>query len=225
MNISSHNEPSKDNRVITALEDPNYTWRTSQGVSQAINLSLSEVQGIISKLEQDGLVIQSRIPDIRGRPLYKVNPTRILIKQLSETPSDDIQQKIGALADRFTPQKEDALLQERQSFKATLIAATFGFIFLLCSIAVLLIEHLQSAAIVSAISGAIAGVISGLFLALHNQTSKQLAHYSRQLERLDYFLLADSICRTLSDDNIQKARLDIISKIATFGTGQTDEKR
>lgn len=51
MGISFHNESSKDNRVITALKDPNYTWRTSQGVSQATNLPLSEVQGIINKRE------------------------------------------------------------------------------------------------------------------------------------------------------------------------------
>jgi DNA-binding MarR family transcriptional regulator len=71
MGISFHNESSKDNRVITALKDPNYTWRTSQGVSQATNLPLSEVQGIINKLEQDGLVIKSRIPDIRRQPYTK----------------------------------------------------------------------------------------------------------------------------------------------------------
>ena len=137
MNTSFYDESLKPNKelVISALNDPNYTWRTSQGVSQTTGLSLSEVQKIISELQQDGRVIKSSIPDIRGRPLYKANPTRILIEQLSQTRPDDIQQKIGVLADFLTPHHELALRQTKLSFVATLIAAAIGFVFLLCAFA------------------------------------------------------------------------------------------
>ena len=226
MSSSFYDKTPKTNveLVISALNDPNYTWRTSQGVSQATSLPLSEVQKIISELQQDGRVMKSSIPDIRGRPLYKANPTRILIKQLSETKPDDIQQKIGVLADFLTPHHEFALRQTKLSFVATLIAAAVGFVFLLCAIAFLLIEHSQSTATFSVISGAIAGLISGLFLSLHGQTTKQLDHYSRQLDQLNRFLLANSICESLEGESRQKARSDLVSKIVTVGVEQPHEK-
>lgn len=59
---------AKINRVILALENPNYKWRTIEAVSKETHISLEEAQEIISEL--GGQVIKSNIPDINRRSLY-----------------------------------------------------------------------------------------------------------------------------------------------------------
>jgi hypothetical protein len=55
-------------RVLAALANPNYSWRTSEGVSKETGLDTSRVLHIIE--EMPDLVIRSRIPDAHGRQLY-----------------------------------------------------------------------------------------------------------------------------------------------------------
>ena len=53
--------------VIKALEDPNWDWRTVEGVAESTGLSEERVQEV---LESSAAVIRSSVPDERGRPLY-----------------------------------------------------------------------------------------------------------------------------------------------------------
>lgn len=55
-------------RVLTALANPNYSWRTCEGVSGETGLDSAQVLRIIE--EMPDLVIKSRISDAQGRPLY-----------------------------------------------------------------------------------------------------------------------------------------------------------
>jgi hypothetical protein len=59
---------AKINRVLVALENPNYKWRTIEAVSKETSIPLEEAQEIISELGDQ--VIKSSIPDINGRSLY-----------------------------------------------------------------------------------------------------------------------------------------------------------
>ena len=55
-------------RVLAALANPAYSWRTSEGVSKDTGLDPAIVLTIIEGMPD--LVIRSRIPDEQGRALY-----------------------------------------------------------------------------------------------------------------------------------------------------------
>jgi len=228
-------EEARINQVIMALENPNYDWRTIEGVSKETHLSLKEVQEILRKLGRQ--VIQSSIPDKRGRPLYTTrehyqrrklgNPEVVAnrtinraINQLSEVQPEDILKIAGVEIQSLKGYYDLALGQAKQSFRWALIAAGVGLIFFLGAIAFLLITQSQSIAIVNVVCGVIIEGISGLNFYLYGQTTKQLAYYHRQLDQTQRFLLANSICEALEGESRQKARSDLITLIITFGVVQ-----
>lgn len=61
-------DPNHRNIVIRALEDPNYEWRTAEGVAEQTGLPLASVRQILGEL--NGEIIRSSIPDESGRNLY-----------------------------------------------------------------------------------------------------------------------------------------------------------
>jgi hypothetical protein len=65
--------------VIAALENPDYDWRTIEGIVNDTKLSPERVLHIIKTLESE--LIRSSIPDEKGRPLYTTR------KHYSETHS------------------------------------------------------------------------------------------------------------------------------------------
>jgi hypothetical protein len=122
------------------------------------------------------------------------------------------------------------LHSHKQSFRWAQIAAIVGLGFFLGAIAFLLLTQSQSLAIVNVICGAIVEGISGLNFYLYGQTTKQLAHYHRQLDQTQRFLLANSVCEALDGESRQKSRSDLVRLIVTFGTDQafittSDEQR
>lgn len=54
--------------VLKALEDPNWDWRTTQGVAQSTGVSEDRVRQIVES--SPGVVIRSQVPDEHGRALY-----------------------------------------------------------------------------------------------------------------------------------------------------------
>lgn len=55
-------------KVIKALENPKYKWRTVRGVAQESGLPEQRVGEIVSRTK--GLVVQSSVPSTDGLPLY-----------------------------------------------------------------------------------------------------------------------------------------------------------
>lgn len=55
-------------RVIRALDDKKYKWRTISGVSKATGISTERVKELIS--ENSGLIIQSSALSPAGEPLF-----------------------------------------------------------------------------------------------------------------------------------------------------------
>jgi len=227
-------EEDKTQRVINALENPKFEWRTIAGVSKETQLPPSEVEEILSKLGKKIMKSTAKgrsvytTRDYYTRRKYKGNAaeqvfidrTDQAINQLSEADPKEIQ-KITAL--QTVVLREYYLLaleQAKQSFRWALIAAIVGLVFFLGAIAFLLTIQSQSLAIVNVICGAMVEAISGINFYLYGQTSKQLAHYHRQLDQTQRFLLANSVCESLEGESRQKARSDLVSLIATFGVEQ-----
>jgi hypothetical protein len=57
----------KGRRVVQALENPDYDWRTPEGISQETDIDLHQVASILRFLPN---VVQSSVPDKFGRALY-----------------------------------------------------------------------------------------------------------------------------------------------------------
>ena len=55
-------------KVLKALENPNYKWRTIIGLEKETKLTKDVIQDILKKL--DDYVIRSSIPDKNGNILY-----------------------------------------------------------------------------------------------------------------------------------------------------------
>jgi hypothetical protein len=59
---------SNKQKVLRALENPEWEWRTVTGVAAETGLDPEEVVGILEESPDE--VIRSEVPDARGRPLY-----------------------------------------------------------------------------------------------------------------------------------------------------------
>lgn len=57
-------------RVVAALEDARYQWRTVKGVSDQTGLSREEVLEELIKLIDAEIVIRSSVPSASGEDLY-----------------------------------------------------------------------------------------------------------------------------------------------------------
>ncbi len=67
-NPNAQMDLDRRNIVVSALEDPNYEWRTVEGVVEQTGLSASNVRQVLEEL--NGEIIRSSIPDESGRNLY-----------------------------------------------------------------------------------------------------------------------------------------------------------
>jgi hypothetical protein len=68
--MSENANPNLDRRniVVRALEDPNYEWRTVEGVAEQTGLEEANVRETFEEL--NGEIIRSSVPDESGRNLY-----------------------------------------------------------------------------------------------------------------------------------------------------------
>jgi len=55
-------------RVIAALEDPRFDWRTIDGVATQTGLSPSQVLQVLQGADEE--IVRSSVPDEKGRTLY-----------------------------------------------------------------------------------------------------------------------------------------------------------
>jgi hypothetical protein len=67
-NPNAQMDLDRRNIVVSALEDPNYEWRTVEGVAEQTGLSVPNVRQVLEEL--NGEIIRSSIPDESGRNLY-----------------------------------------------------------------------------------------------------------------------------------------------------------
>lgn len=57
-------------KTIEVLEDPNYNWRTIDGISDATSLRKDIIKEVLSRLESEGMVIRSLQLDSKGRAIF-----------------------------------------------------------------------------------------------------------------------------------------------------------
>ena len=67
--MTTPQNPDLENKVVTSLQNPQFTWRTANGVSREIGLDPSTVATF---LENSPLIIRSSTANTAGQPLYSL---------------------------------------------------------------------------------------------------------------------------------------------------------
>jgi len=115
------------------------------------------------------------------------------------------------LSDRYY---ENVLSQARRSFNAAVVAAVTGTLFFLVAIAFAVASKQLTAAYISSIGGGVVEVVSGLNFWLYARTSIQLNYFHMRLERMQRYLVANSVAASLSDDRKESALVELVKTIA-----------
>jgi hypothetical protein len=109
---------------------------------------------------------------------------------------------------------QNVLDQARQSFRWALVAAIVGLAFFITAIGAAFSANKLNAALISASGGTIVEVISGLNFWLYSKTATQLDAFHVRLERMQRFLLANSVAHGLSDDERATTISDLVAVIS-----------
>lgn len=70
-NNGNHKElltPGLSSRIVQALEDPRYEWRTIDGLALETSIPAATIREVLENLDEE--VVRSSIPDESGRSLF-----------------------------------------------------------------------------------------------------------------------------------------------------------
>ena len=136
------------------------------------------------------------------------------IQRLGNAETKNVQQIAASQLELLATYHQVTLEQSRRSFFWALIGSGAGLVLFIVAVVFALWKGLSLAAIVPLASGAIVQIVSGVVFYLYGQTSPQLSAFHSRLEVLQRYLLANSICESLSDGERDKARAALIQEIS-----------
>ncbi len=115
---------------------------------------------------------------------------------------------------------ENVLAQARRSFNAAVVAAVAGSAFFLAAVTFAMTTSQLAAPLVSLLGGGVVEVVAGLNFWLYSRTSHQLNSFHLRLERMQRFLVANSVSVGLSGDRREEALSELVRIIATVETAE-----
>jgi len=81
-------------KVVAALENNNYDWRTIDGIIRETNLSFNDVFGVLKKLDVEGKLVQSPSTKDPGKALFTTrdyyNRSRGLLDNIRSSWADSV---------------------------------------------------------------------------------------------------------------------------------------
>jgi len=197
-------------------------YRTISGLTTDTGLPADEVERVLADHPQ--LFMRSRVPDKSGNTLFRLRGSATVDSQAIESVAaadpTNVQEVAASQLAISNDYYQNVLHQARQSFRAAIVAGAVGLAFFLAAVAFVLARNDNDAAVISAISGAIVQAIAGLNFWLYGRTAQQLDTFHVRLEQTQRFLIANSLCESLTDEHRDGARVDLISMIATHTAAQ-----
>jgi hypothetical protein len=136
-----------------------------------------------------------------------------VIANVANAKSDDISQVAASQLEISKQYYEGILHQGRESFRWAVAAAATGLLFFIAAVGFAVVTNKVNAAIISALGGGIVEVISGLNFWLYTKVAAQLDAFHVRLERMQRFLLANSVAQSLSGDEREHAISELVSTI------------
>jgi hypothetical protein len=95
-----------------------------------------------------------------------------------------------------------------------------GLAFFVSSVVFAMMSRNISAAYISALAGGIVEVISGLNFWLFGRTASQLDTFHVRLEKTQRYLLANSVCTSLPEENRAQAVTDLVKAMVEDDHGE-----
>jgi hypothetical protein len=118
---------------------------------------------------------------------------------------------------------QDILQQGRQSFRSALAATAVGLAFFVTAIGVGFATNRANASLISALGGTVVEVIAGLNFWLYAKVARQLDAFHIRLERMQRFLLANSVAQSLAGPDQAKAVSQLVTTISTSAVEKQDD--
>jgi hypothetical protein len=143
------------------------------------------------------------------------------LKDVSKADPSNIQQVAAAQFLLSNSYYENVLVQARRSFNAAVVAATAGLIFFLAAVIFAVVTGKLAAPLVSSLAGGVVEVVAGLNFWLYGRTAIQLNSFHQRLERMQRFLVANSVTASLTGENREAALVDLIKVISASAVEST----
>jgi hypothetical protein len=109
---------------------------------------------------------------------------------------------------------QNVLDQARRSFVAAAIAASLGVALFFLAVGFALTKDKFDAAVITTVGGGVVEVIAGLNFWLYSRTALQLNAFHIRLERMQKYLLANSVCANLNGDIRDETMSELVRTIA-----------
>jgi len=138
----------------------------------------------------------------------------VAINEVAAAAPDNIQEVAASSLRINELYYQGVLAQARVSLRWALVAAGVGLAFFVLAVGFELARGLTSAAIISALGGAVVEVISGLNFWLYAKVARQLDAFHIRLERMQRFLVANSVALSLTGQAREHALMDLSRAIA-----------
>jgi hypothetical protein len=157
-----------------------------------------------------------------GKHMVKVGPPvradeyiYNVIGKVADAKPDDVQAAAANQIELLVVYHQIVQAQSRRSFNWALVGAGTGLVFFIVASGFTIWTGRAVEAIIPAVAGAVVEVIAGVVFYLYGKTTTQMGEFHRRLERLQLYLLANSICGSLQGDQRDKSRVDLIREIST----------
>jgi hypothetical protein len=163
------------------------------------NRQLREFSKILAATKGYGKITAVWMDTPQGPRLREVVIRGLDIEELAEADPGNIQRIGASQLDMSNNYYQGVLGRARLSFIAAIISAAVGVALFGTAVVISLTGNSVSAATLSAIGGAIVETISGLNFWLFGKTASQLDSFHVRLDRIQGFLLANSVCANIND--------------------------
>ncbi|WP_412100455.1 S1 family peptidase [Micromonospora ureilytica] len=136
------------------------------------------------------------------------------LEEVSKADPANIQEVAAAQFGLSNLYYENVLSQAKRSFNAAAVAAVVGLVFFLASVTFAIATQQFAASVTSLIGGGIVEVVAGLNFWLYGRTSVQLNAFHLRLERMQRFLLANSVSASLTGDRREECLAQLVGVIS-----------
>jgi hypothetical protein len=148
--------------------------------------------------------------------------------QLAQVDMNEPQEVLSASGNILNSYYTVALAQSARSFFWAVVASIVGLVLFGLAVYFVLSQDSPDAAIVTAIAGAIVQLVAGLQFYLYGKATEQAASHRFSLEKMQRYLLANSLIESLSEPKTKdESRTKLISAMSDEGraTSRSQDKR
>lgn len=183
---------------------------------ELIRTSFADLSGEFRRFDQSSTSILAKA-HVDALPLAR-KPVEQAILQSATVDATDIAKVSASQLVISNAYYESVLAQAKRSFNAAVVTATVGSLFFLVAIYEASAEKSLAVPIIGALSGSVVEVIAGLNFWLYTRTSAQLDAFHLRLERMQRFLVANSVCQTLRGKARETALANLINTVVGDAT-------